>query len=249
MGILIRVKNASFENNAVAFVPPVADGLEYLNFFSGGATNVARNLAPNKPNGALVGTPVYQANSTVFSGQTAYIETSVSDSPEMTMIAVARAVADSTAHIISSFSGPRANGVAGTSYGKTMWFTNPTNGDGWVQIQTVQGRWDGVAGSLALNTISGTLPINVNQWVAVTGLMGINSNQMRNNTTGHVDTDPTQLQTDPTSMKLRIGSATIASGSAEIAFAAVYNRLLSTDEVEKVYSFIKSYYARRGIAI
>lgn len=249
MGILIRVKNASFENKAVAFVPPVADGLEYLNFFSGGAANVARNLAPNKPSGVLFGSPVYNEHSAVFTSQAAYVGTSVEDAPEMTMIAVARAVADSAAHIISSFSGPRPGGVAGTSYGKTMWFTNPTNGDGWVQIQTVQGRWDGIAGSAALNTISGTLPINVNQWVAATGLMGVNTNQMRNNSSGFVDTDATQLQPDPTSMKLRIGSATISSGSAEIAFAAVYSRLLTDTEVDAVYAFIKAYYARRGIAI
>jgi hypothetical protein len=54
--------------------------------------------------------------------------------------------------------------------------------------------------------------------------------------------------------KMRIGGTAVANGgsfanSVEIAAAAIYSRALSDDEISKVYSFLKGYYARRGIAI
>lgn len=250
MGVLIRVKSAGFESSAVAFIPPISDGLEYWNFFGGGASKAARNLASNKPGGVVVGNPVYGEHSAVFTGQSAYIQTGVEDSADMTLIAVAKPISDAGAHIVSSFSGQRANGATGVSLGKTLWFTNGgQDGDGLAQMVATQGRWSGVSGSASLSVTSGTLGLPINQWVAVTALMGATSNQIKNNSSGFVDTDTPTGVTDPSTLRLRVGSATVAGASSEIAFVAAYSRLLSMAEVDAIYAFLKKYYARRGIAI
>lgn len=248
-GILIRVKGASFEANAVGFIPPVADGLEYWNFFSGGANKVTRNLALGKAGSTLVGVPTYNADSAVFTAATAYLQTGVDDTAEMTFIAVAKPLIDASAHIISSFSAPRVNGAGGgNSQGKSLWFTGGSSGDGLVQAVAAQARWDGVGSSSTL-TSSGSLGLPVGQWQAITGLMGPTSNQLRLPATGFIDTDTPLLQPDLSTGKLRIGSATVGNASVEIAFAAIYNRVLSAQEADDVYAFLKGYYSRRGIAI
>ena len=250
-GILIRVKGASFADNAVAFAPPIADGLEYWNFFGGDDARTKRNLAPGKANGTLIGAPTYNANSVVFNPRVNYIQTDVADGVDMTFIAVSKPLTDAQTILISSLQGPRP-GATGTSNGKSLYYASGASGssDNLVQAIFSTSRWDGISSATTLVSSASTQTMPLGEWRAISGRSSQNSSDLKVYGTVLGEVDVLTQQPDLTTAKYQIGSSTTgASVPVEIAFAAIYSRALLDNELTKVYDFLRGYYARRNIAI
>lgn len=252
MGVLIRVKNASFAGRAVAFVPPVADGLEYWNFFGGDASQSRRNLAPGKNGASLVGALTYNAHSAIFKGGTNFLITEVADPESVTFIAVARCPTEEAGMIISNYRSPRIGGV-GTTLGKSL-LLNPGNPDGALDASMFSSRWDGAGGASSAAGATRVQAVPTNSWGAFVGRSN-ESTKIRdvvNKTNNLAATNPITALGDISAAPFRIGSPHVDNEynqSSEIAAAIIFSRALSNDEVEKVYGFLKGYFARRGIAI
>lgn len=255
-GILIRVKGASFEANAVGFIPPIAGGLEYMNFFGGDANKATRNLAPGKPAAGLVGAPTYNEHSAIFRPGANYVVTSVDDAESMTFIAVAKSLSDANTMIVSNFSGPRAGGV-GTTTGKALDFGSNGVIDGLVTNKMFGPRWDGVSSAPVSPGVAITgLQNPVGEWRAVVGRARESDKTLSifNKTAGLSGSVGVTQVADLGASKMRIGGTAVASGGSfanavEIAAVAIYSRALTDVEIDKVYSFLKGYYSRRGMAI
>lgn len=146
MGVRIVVKDADFSDNAVGYIAPVPDGLEYLNFFGGSAARLQRNLAPGKPAGVMVGTPTINANSAVFTPLTHYIQTSAPDTNNKTLFVVTRApLPKGSCMLLSNSRSARTTGPAGlpTTTATSLMFTTQDPDPGEVSELLFAAQWDG----------------------------------------------------------------------------------------------------------
>jgi hypothetical protein len=89
MSALLTVEDADFSASAIAFVPPILEGLEYWNYF-GDISNTGRNLVVGKPAGSVIGSPVLAAKFTTFSAFNNYVPTGLLDQSLVTLLGVAR---------------------------------------------------------------------------------------------------------------------------------------------------------------
>jgi hypothetical protein len=255
MGIRFVVKNGDFASRAINYVPPVAAGLEYLNFF-GGEANLSRNLAPGKPAGQVVGLPAFTENSMTATQMSKYIQTAVPHTDEMTIMVVAKGPADDVdSHLVSNYWSPRAGGV-GSSAGVSV-MTRQTSPvvDGMKREVLAWSHWDGVSSASTL--YQATLPnhpVGELKTLAATISKVSRVGQITNKTTGltaQIGPIPAGRTTD-LGAPLRIGSAYLSvAGSlpSEIFFVAIWSRVLTEVEIDVMYEAVKGYYANRGIPV
>lgn len=264
MGVRIVVKDADFSDNAVGYIAPVPEGLEYLNFFGGSTAKLQRNLAPGKPAGVVVGAPTINAISAVFTHLTNYIQTSAPDAHNKTLFAVARTLLPKAEGIVISNSrSARSTGPAGlpTTTGTTLMFrTSVEPNAGLIGEQMIAAQWDGVTDTSSLPNGVSIIGRPLGVISALVGRTNNGDGQLATTKFRKVDDKTTGLKNVSSFSgavfdlggAYRIGSTYAAfAGTAptEILFAAIWNRDLTDAEVETMYQAVKSYYSRRGIVI
>jgi hypothetical protein len=256
MGIRFVVKNGDFAARAINYVPPVAAGLEYLNFF-GGSENLARNLAPGKPPGLVIGAPAFTANSMTPTQMANYIQTAVPHTDEMTFMVVAKAPGDDAdSHIISNYWSPRAGGVGTTIGASVMVRKVSPEVDGQVRDVLVWSHWDGISSASVLYAPYIATPRPVSELKAMFGTISKVSRvgNIINKTAGlAAQSSPIPAgKTTDLGGPFRIGSSYLSVAGAlpsEILFAAIWSRVLTEVEIDVMYEAVKGYYANRGITV
>jgi hypothetical protein len=255
MGIRFVVKNGDFAAKAINYVPPVAAGLEYLNFF-GGEANLSRNLAPGKPAGQVIGSPAFTDKSMTPTQMSKYIQTLVPHTDEMTIMAVAKGPADDAdSHLVSNYFSPRAGGV-GTAAGVSV-MTRQTSPvvDGVARDTLAWSHWDGVSSPTVLySTYLPNRPVPELKTLVATTSKATRLGKIYNKTAGLVASSSpiSDGKTPDLGGLLRIGSAyTTVAGyqPSEIFFVAIWSRVLTEVEIDVMYEAVKGYYANRGIPV
>ncbi len=251
MGVKIIIKDADFSADATSYIAPVPAGLQYLNFFGGNQKNLTRNLAPGKAAGVLVGAPGVAANSANFSYLERLIKTGVSQTNDVTLIAVATPpteIANIWRHLISNFG--RDNATGGVKFGISLAFKlDSPDVRGTLGLLPVTPPGTSTSsGNTAAITLGAPL-CSVVRADAATRTVTVS-----NKTTGQ-----TRAATYAATLKpelngeFYIGSAvdlrSDSVGDFGISFAAIYNRALTDEEITKIYTSLKSFYASRGVAI
>ena len=255
MGLRFTVKGADFSEKAVNYVPPVGEGLEYLNFF-GGADKLGRNLAPGKPSGQVVGSPAFTANSMTPLQMLNYIQTGVPHTDEMTFMVVAKGPTDDVnSHLISNFWSSRVGGVGNTVGASVMTMPVAPSGDGIGREALAWSAWDGVSStSLQITTNMPPHPVAEMKAIAATISKANRVGEIFNKTAG-LSVKGAPLPDGTTTDlggEFRIGSAYLSVSGAqpsEILFVAIWSRVLSEAEIDVMYQAAKGYYAIRGVAI
>lgn len=256
MGLVLTAVGANFEANAVAYIPPVADGLLYWGFLNDSIEKVGRNFAPNGAQASVVGTPPVDSKRAVLSG-TNNIQTGTVQTPDFTMIVVANPTVDGAEQgmFISNYTSPRASGVAGTSFGVSLY----TGGDdvlaGTFGPRLNVSSYSGVANSSS-NLHNAILPpadITVPAFLVGTFSSTEKVVMLRNLTNG------TSAQASAFTESVDIGASAYKIGAAPLNtyinkdknfyFAAIYNRKLAESEIQLIYTRIKSYLGGRGVVI
>ena len=254
-GLRFVVKGADFSAKAVNYVPPVPLGLEYLNFF-GGAANLARNLAPGKPAGQVVGSPAFTDKSMTPTQMSKYIQTAVPQTDEMTIMVVAKGPADDVdSHLVSNYWSPRVGGV-GIAAGVSV-MTRPASPvvDGMARETLAWSHWDGVSSTTVLYSIyMPSRPVPELKTVAATISKATRIGTIYNKTAGLVaNSSPIpDGKTPDLGGPLRIGSAyTNVAGAmaSEIFFVAIWSRVLNVEEIDVMHAAVKSFYAPRGMLV
>lgn len=258
MGILLEVQHAAFSNNAVRFIPPVAEELQFWGLFGGTSEKTKLNLAPNKPDGVLMGTPVISATHATFSRYN-YIDTAVTDNANLTLFVVARIFDEVTggggALISTGLAQPRV-GVAGSSSGVQFVYYR-TSEVGKEDLRAYRYKYDGIANSPTIAAPSPTQPIVTNQWALLmmehdatthtTRLMNMTTGV----TTSSTATPPNNIE-DIAATTLKIGGqpgGTAYSAPVDLAAAAIYYSVLSVSDTALIYDRMKKTMALRGISI
>lgn len=245
MATIIRVAGADFSANAVGFIPPVSSGLVYWGLFGDTLAKTTRNLAPGASAATAVGNPGISAGYASFLPANNYISTGLVDTTSLTYLFVAR----STSDMVSTTNRPFYMGVSGLLAGSGI-YAYQVNG----AMPAVNLRFTATVsvGGTPTNKILVQTIANLSTWSFIGATLdsgvAMNTYNKTDGTTATLATPDPHLIT-PTTI-LRVGSGVGGYGGAhDMAFAAVYNRALTSAEITTVYAFVKSYLATRSITV
>ncbi|MDF2793566.1 MAG: hypothetical protein K0S85_1319 [Pseudomonas orientalis] len=254
MGIKLTARDTVAPWNSKV-IPPVNRGLEGFFTFDTDASRFSRNRAIDKADAVVIGAPVAFPGYGRFKGLTNYIQTSISETDEQTIIVVGRAVAAipagasaggdaTTPFYVGNYQGASATpGVPGSAFGASLYHVAPATMTGIATRNNGSGAGTSAAVSLSgetptdwsirvLRTRSGA-PTEVRNVTKGISLSGGNSN--------------TRVLTDT---KFRIGSATSGfAAEVDISFVGIHSVYLTDAELAAQVAAIRKRMARLGISV
>lgn len=251
MGTQFIARNVDAEAYATEYAAPVRRGLESWHFLNTSATKAARNYAPGKQSGSIIGTPVEFASHIQFKGLENFIQTNTSETANQTFFSVVKStdslVDDATRPMyFGTFKSQLPNGnPADTTFGCALYAATSTG------ITATAGRGNTTLDDTAAGvTLSGQNPAS---WslVVSTAHSNLSPATVKNVTSGvtTVGTTPTlpRLVSDG---KYRIGSGFLQfGGTCDMAFWGAYSVVLTASEIDAVVADIRAYMLRRGITV
>lgn len=231
--------------------PPISDGLEFWNYY-GGASDPRRNMVRGKPAAIVLGDPVTDGGDFYIrcEGMIDYIQTAVAASAQFTLIAVAKTVLPDagSAPLISNASSISQTGVVTT--GAAIYLNDAVQGNNLMRLTAQQAGNNAGASSTVVASTSdfNASTAGVQMYTGrceadgdrVAKIMGTALTATTNSALAAMLAQP-----------YRIGSQynTGADGVVDIYAAIIYSRALSDAELDTVYDFVRTFYARRGITI
>lgn len=235
----ITIRRADASASASRYIAPVSDGLEYLNFFGFSSTAAGRNLAPGKPGGTVIGAPEFTA-SLMWMNANKYVRTQVSDSDAVTLMVVAG-------------QDRLASGVYGYPVG-TFVQSNVEVGSNLAFLPDAPHQACSVMGRQGTSAVEydliGFYPSSAFQFLAVRASSSF-ATTVDNKTTGARSAAPAPLKarnigTQPFHVGRCPANSSVLNRDVNMIFVAIYSRVLTDDEVNKVYLGIKPVIARSG---
>lgn len=256
MGLVLKSTGSDFEANATSYLPPVSAGLVYWGFPNDTKAKVATNFAIGGTAGIVVGSPTINSKGVVLDNSN-YIQTAVVQTPSLTFIVVGNPVVDGAEQgmFISNYTGPRPSGLAGTSFGASLYCSADDAGDSKFKIMANVSMFNGTGAGTStirqatLNNIDITKPAFLAMTFDSTEKIVRAVNMSTGLSTATVAaTDSIDLCTTP----FRIGASPLASypnKARNLHFVAIYDRKLSDTELRLVYARVKIYLEKRGVTV
>lgn len=254
MGIVVKVKGADFSAQASKFIAPITDGLQYWNFFGATETLATRNLVPGKASSSIVGTLGYGDNY-IRPSNGSCIQTLVPETNDQTFIVVYGAEVGQRYLLASGFS-DRPVPTPGKPSRGTSLFTSGSQVTGRFTLNGTIAYYDGAqgnsnslqsqmynveTGSIALNTMR-TTSTYVNQTLSLGGGA---------ETTTSLSLADGQIR-DRSAANYRIGYSVSDSDykdGVNIYAVIMYNRYLSDAEMTTLKTWLRNFYAKKGITV
>lgn len=240
----IVVNSASYTGDYVGYSPIITDGLSTWSFFKNSASDSTKNFSGGEDL-SVFGAPTYDSGYAHTTGDANYFITPASDTPEITVIGVARVTDPSQMDDALALPSIGGNYDTRTSnldrVGLDLGFRNLGNDPHIVFKRAGDGD---VSTSAILNGDVEGFDVEEFNFFAGVGYED-GSVFVR-----HPQTDSEFSRVGPTpalsSETLAAGGErALSSGEVDIAYFAVYDRALSTDEIGQVYEQVKAYLAAR----
>lgn len=247
MGVRLVAKGVDAEQFASEYSAPVRRGLEAIHFLNVSVAKAAKNYAPGKSQGVVIGAPVASAAYLSCNGTVNCIETSVPETDNLTIFVVARTAADGSVvaerpMFFGNYQGLHVDG--GAAYGMSLYLS-------------AHNRMSGTAGfgaSVAdnANVQAGiTKPAVANLWALYMVQVSASGTTTRDFTAGMVQTTgpagkPRRLATG----KIRIGSGqSNLLGACDVAVFQAHSVVLTEAEIGITVADIRAYMSRRGVTV
>lgn len=252
MSIDLVAKGLDFSELGMGYVPAVANGLQYLNFYGVSTSRSARNLVDDSAVD-VVGNPVHGPAASLMTPNSNYVRTRTVQAADQTLLVCAK-LTDASAILMGTYYGPRTTGDGViNARGMNIWTVAGTAGDNLVNISGVAAVTSGVAGAASAN-FGPTIADQPIGWAFISFSISstVKVGLARNHTTGASQSATTGQVIDRNTRPFEVGSSPVASGfgaSSEISFAAIYDRVLDPTEKDAVYVSVKRYMASKGIAV
>ncbi len=232
---------AALDASASGEIDPPFSGCEYFNFFDGGAGTLLRNLAPQDRKPAVTGAPVFGTGYAEFISQSAFVDTLIQQTAQMTLMSVSRAIgitADGTTRPI--FVG--GYGSSTLQYGSSSLYAFNASQMGGTVI--VNNAGTAVVKSASTSEDAGAWAFRV---IKVTGTQII----YHNFTTGIVSTVSLDNPVAISANLLRVGSGYSSSflGKSQTHFAGISSQAVSDDEITDTYAMVKAHALPFGIVV
>ena len=256
MGLVIHTAGSRFENRGLPFRPPVADGLLYWGFLNDSVDRLGRNYAPDGDPISVVGVPTVTSKGAVLSG-TNHVQTGVKQTSAFTLIVAGNPVVDGAeaGMFISNYTSARASGVAGTSFGVSLYAGGDDTAVGTFGPRLNVSSYSGIANAPS-NLNNAILPATditkpaflVGTFDSVDKIVKLRNLSAGTSAQSSAFTEAVDMGVAP----FKIGASPLASytnRAKNFHFAAIYNRRLSDSEIGLIYTRMKRYLATRGIIV
>ena len=254
-GIQLRVPGANYEAYATSIKSPVPDGLLYWGFLNDSVEKLGKNFAPQGSVATVSGTPPVTNKNAVLDDLN-NIQTGVVQTPSMTIIAVGNPDADGLEKgmFVSSYRSARASGLTGLSGGVSLYVPNSDAAVGTYLPSFNVSYSIGVNGAATLESRANLPATDITKPAFLVGSYDSEKiSRLHNMTTGQ--SAAAQQVTgvlDVGVAPFKIGAApdgTFTSLPKNMYFAAIYNRKLTEAEKTLIYTYVKSYLAKRNVII
>ena len=247
MGVRLIAKDVDAEAFATEYSAPVRRGLEGIHFLNTSPQKAARNYAPGKKSGTVVGAPVALADRLSTVGLVSYIQSEVQETDLMTFFCVARSGDSNTSAgtrpgFFGTFRGLAADG--GVADGVIMFFSGPGNisvnaGYGTTEADKVSPR----------AALASTNAANWALYVCVVTATGVTFRDITNNRAATTPASPA-LPRRRSLNKFRLGSTfNDFSGSCDLAVWQAHSVVLNEDEITTTIADLRAYALRKGIVV
>ena len=215
-----------------AFQIPFADSLAGA-FLLGNGEELADKGWAGGADADIVGSPVFGASFAALSG-TAYLDTKIPETLEMTLFVVGRETSAASVGWIGNY-------LSGAAFGVSMY-----TGSSAASIQANVGRAGGTGGSVSVTS-------DTTQWgIYSLQVPSTGAARLRNHTGGASNTTSATADREINGAgPIRIGRCYAPSmiGENQQVIALVYNRALTDAETLTVAAFCRDYAASRGITV
>lgn len=256
-GLLQTITGADFSAHSAGYLPPVATGLLGWWFLGGSVAETQQDRA-GIANAVLAGSPTVNNGYVSFGGYAAgqWLETAVMETDDITLLTVARSAdtfVDGTHKPMFLGNYGSDSGSGGALIGASIYIDGGTPPAGTLRFATGQNN----SGTYTAHTSTTFSTTNVTTWNFYAGKAaqagGAGSKKLINSTTDQSNAAvPTYPRRSNTVRPFRIGAGHNSSfgGICDVAFAALYNRVLSDEEIETIYQAVKTRLAaKHSIAI
>ncbi|KAB0504690.1 hypothetical protein [Pseudomonas moorei] len=241
MGVQVVAKGVDAEQYATEYAAPVRRGLEGVFFLNTSLEKCARNYAPGKAAGAIVGSPQVAAGFISCKGMTNYVQTQIQETSEVTMLVIARSAdvpgtPDTTPLICGCFATGVTSGVS--LYGAAADRVSGTGGFG-----------DDDPGNS--NVVASVNPVALSSWGLYSVVIAANGVTTKSHTANLSILNAQTKPRRPSTRTLRIGSGYSNSqkGNVDIALFQCHSVALTADELARTVADLRAYAARRGIVV
>lgn len=252
MGVNILDSSASVSETALKARPAVNGGLVYMALPGGDFSKTSRNYRVDQSDGFVNGVPVLDDGFATFLPNASSVTTTASDGDNLTIMVAVRVNEDDGSNILGNYQSPRVGNPSETTNGILLRATYYA-GEG-IRFQFGASDWEGTGGSFNrfINSPENRV---VGNWYFIAVTVSDTQNTFRNLTESEL-----RVSNVPAGRIRDVGSATFRfggsynnlsgwRGSNSIAFSAFYDRILSNQEIEDMYSWAKLRLAVKGITV
>ncbi|WP_163591649.1 hypothetical protein [Klebsiella pneumoniae] len=243
MGLRQIIKGIDGSQQNIGYSAVVPDGLLFINFF-GGDVGQGRNLAEGGLPASVIGEPVVGSMSqgVLCASHGSYIRTGVQQSAKMTVMGVFCPTSDSRAYAISNASATRPIGFSVYSE------PSATAGVQNLRIQMGGKQTSDGANAVASAAVAGA--INNNVPMAFAGTVDYSTltetkveiRHLKAGTKNNVTSSFTVAGSGLSSLLIGSDMDAVTYANTRVLAIAVWNRILTDDEITAQYAQIKSYY-------
>lgn len=247
MGVRIIAKDVDAEAFATEYSAPVRRGLEGIHFLNTSVQKAARNFAPGKPSGSVVGSPVAAADRLSTVGLVSFIQSAVAETDSMTIFCVARSGdSNSSAATRPGFFGTYAGLAAdgGAADGLILFFS----GTGFISVNAGYGNTaaDKVFPRASLSSADAAKWALYVVMVSPTGIVFRDMTNNRSVTQNATSGLPRRRSLN----KFRLGSTfNDFAGTCDLSAWQAHSIILSEDEIATTVADLRAYVARKGIVV
>lgn len=243
MGLRQIIKGIDGSQQNIGYSAVVPEGLQFINFF-GGDVGQGRNLADGGLPARVIGEPVVGSMSqgVLCTSHESYIKTGVPQSAKMTVMGVFCPTSDSRAYAISNASATRPIGFSV--------YSEPSATAGVQNLRIQMGGKQSSDGANAVATAAIAAAIKNNVPMAFAGTVDYSNLDetkvvimyLKGGAKNNVTTSFTQAGSGLPGLLIGSEMDAVTYAGARVLAMAVWNRVLTDDEITAQYQQIQRYY-------
>jgi hypothetical protein len=243
MTTIITVTGVDAADNSIGFAPPVSSGLVGWFHIGTDATSSIRNRASGGSAASVAGSPTFSSGYGSFSSTANRIDTANADTAATTLLVVARSSDDFSVSTERPLLLGAYNAIGSDFYGSGIMVTGTPSSAPAATVVFRAGRDVASVSTMASASITVS---DLSEWTflaggcpaaaAATGRVIYD----KTNGTSNVASVATDRIVHPSrTHQIGAASSSLVQGGSDVAWAAIYNRLLSEAEIDKIYIFVK----------
>ncbi len=253
-GIQLINKGADYSAVASGLILPFEAAWEGLFILGTNAARSCINYVEGKPALSVVGSPLFDADGVTTTGnQTNFFQTAINHTADLTVVAIAKPMADGSAPIFSNYQSTSQNDATLKCIGTSLIFDTGIPADSKVLTKFSQGIWNGAASVGAEASTASPGIASVGAWSLISGKVNnaARTRYVNNWTNSESGTNSPAVNPADLGGQYRIGSTYNSQnvGSVKIALMMIFSEMLNDATMSLALDFARKLALLRNITV